>query len=212
MQLLSEIRFASFLAYSPRGKSENDRKSREIRDGIKQDQRRLIELAAQRIEQRWDQLGFEAFLGPDVLLVPVPRSAPLSTPETLWPGRRICEELVARKLGKDILACLERHTPVPKAAFALPGERTKAQRHSETMRVLPPLILPEHRVLLAVDDFVTSGSMLLASASLLGAAFPGSTVLAFGLVRTSETVAELIDPCVGRITYDQDSGLTRRRP
>ena len=212
MPLLSEIQFASFLVYSPRGQSDRDSKSREVRDGVKHDRRGVIALAAQRIREQWPLPGFEEFFGSDVLLVPVPRSAPLSAPEALWPGHRICEELAKRGLGGEILPCLARHTPVPKATFAAKGERTVAQQHADTMRVDRPLLVPDHRLILAVDDFVTSGSMLLASTSLLSAAFPGSTVLAFGLVRTMESVGELIDPCVGRITYDPSSGLTRRRP
>ena len=212
MPLRSEVRFASFLAYSPRGESERDRQSREIRDAVKFDQRGAIARAALRISERWSGLGMEEFLGGDVLLVPAPRSAPLSAPEALWPSRRICEELLAQRLGIGILPCLERIMAVPKAAFAKPGERTKALGHSETMRVSTTLLPLAHRMILVVDDIVTSGSMLLASTSLVADAFPGSTVLAFGLVRTIDSASELIDPCVGRISLDPVSGLTRRRP
>jgi hypothetical protein len=210
--LLSEIEFASFLAYSPYGQSEIDRKSLRVRDGVKHDREGIIALAAQRMRARWSELDMKMFLGPDVLLVPAPRSAPLASPQDLWPSLRICEELIAHGFGAGILPCLERHTPVPKAAFAAPGERPKAQHHFETMRVAGSLLVPDHRLILAVDDFVTTGGMLLASVSLLADRFPGSNVAAFGLVRRVDSVSEIIAPCVGRITRDAVSGTTRRVP
>lgn len=211
MSLPSEIAFASFLVYSPRGTTDLDRRSRGVRTAVKEDKDGVLALAARRLQEGWDQLTIKEFLGRDVLLVPAPRSAPLSSPGALWPGRRICEELAAAGLGLEVLPCLERHTAVPKAAFAAPGERTKALGHFETMRVRRELIVPEHRAILVVDDIVTSGSMLLASVAHVQAAFPGSRVLAFGLVRTVETVEAMIAPCEGRITLEA-SGLTRRRP
>lgn len=212
MPLRSEVPFASFLAYSPRGTSERDLKSREIRDAIKQDRRDLIALAALRLRERLDEFGLGEFLGDDVLLIPAPRSAPLSAPEALWPAKRICEELLEKNLGNDILPCLERRVAVPKAAFAKPGERTRAQRHFETMRVVPGQLPPDHRHILVVDDFVTTGSMLLAASSLISDAFPGSRVLAFGLVRPGESVDQFIVPAKGLITLDASNGSTRRVP
>jgi hypothetical protein len=80
-----------------------DRRSRAVRDQVEHDKDGIIALAAQRIHERWGSLGIEDFLGPDVLLVPAPRSAPLIDPRALWPGRRICEELVGRGLAAEIL-------------------------------------------------------------------------------------------------------------
>jgi hypothetical protein len=210
--LLSEVRFASLLAYSPRGQTEMDRKSRGVRDQVKQDKDGIIALAAQRIQERWGSLGIEDFLGPDALLVPAPRSAPLIDERALWPGRRICEELVGRGLAADLSPCLERHTAVPKAAFAAPGQRTRAQRHVETLHVSTPLIHRPHRVITIVDDFVTTGAMLIACASLVSAAFRSSTIACFGLVRRLESVSELLAPCSGCITLDEATGDTWREP
>lgn len=211
-RLLSEVRFASLLAYSPRGQTDMDRRSRGVRDQVKHDKDGIIALAAQRIRERWGSLGIEEFLGPDVLLIPAPRSAPLLDARALWPGRRICEELLRRDLAADIAPYLERHTAVPKAAFAAQGQRTKAQRHSETLRVVAPVALPPHRVLTIVDDFVTTGAMLLACASLVATALPASIVLCLGLVRRVESVAEILEPCAGTIAYDPDTGDTWREP
>ncbi len=211
-RLLSEVRFASLLAYSPRGQTDIDRKSRRVHDQVKHDKDGIIALAAQRIQEQWGSLGIEDFLGPDTLLIPAPRSAPLIDARALWPGHRICEELVGRGLGADIFPCLERHEAVPKAAFAGPGQRIKAQRHMETLQVATTLSLRSHHVITIVDDFVTTGAMLLACASLVAAAFPSSTVICLGLVRRLESVSELLSPCTGLITFDSATGNTWREP
>jgi hypothetical protein len=211
-RLLSRVAFASLLSYSPRGTSEQDRRSRSVRDNVKHDRASVIALAAARIKERWGSLGIEEFLGPDALLVPAPRSAPLKSPDALWPGLRICQELVEAKLGVDIMICLERHTAVPKAAFAGHGQRTKAQGHFDTVHVLPQLFVPTQRVITIVDDFVTSGAMLLAMASHVSHAFPSSEIRCFGRVRTMESVSDILSPSTGIITLVANTGETRRRP
>lgn len=208
--LLSEIRFGAFLQYSPRGESDTSRKSRSWRDNVKRDLpgaiARVVDELLRREEAR--ELRDELFVD-GVVLVPTPRSAPLR-PGALWPGRRICEELRTKGLGKAVLACLERKTAVQKSAFAARGERPTPLTHFESLRATGEL-LPASRLLL-VDDFVTKGATLLAAASLLKATYPRADVTCFALVRTMGFVSEvdrIVAPCVGTIRLSSGGDATR---
>lgn len=203
--LLSSLRFGSYLVYSPRGSSDVSRRSRAIRDAIKAGDQDLLDQVAARLASQVNTTGLGAVLGPDVILVPTPRSAPLVI-GGLWPPKLLADALVAAGLGRSVLPCLERVEAVPKSAFARPGERPNAQRHYETLRIVQDLgqleLLASKRITL-VDDFLTKGNTLLGGASRLAEAYPMSELAAFGLVRTlgrQPEIAQLIDPCVGTIT------------
>jgi predicted amidophosphoribosyltransferase len=123
--------------------------------------------------------------------------------DALWPGRRICEELLAVRLGKEILSCLSRVKPVAKSAFAAPGERTSVQKHLESMEVERLLVAPGS--ITVIDDFVTKGATLIAAASLVKEAFPQAPVRVFALVRTMGLIPDvesIVAPCVGTIRLD----------
>jgi hypoxanthine phosphoribosyltransferase len=150
-------------------------------------------------------------LGPDVTLVPCPRSS-LLVEGALWPGRLIADELVRAGLGRQVIASLERIEAVPKSAFQAQGERPDARRHYETMRATPDLAATTR--ITVVDDFVTKGNTLLAAASRLAEVYPGSTVTVFALVRTKglqPEVENIIEPCVGRI-WERYAGEADRQP
>lgn len=72
----SEIPFASLLVYSVSGSSERSRASRiRVRDPLKRGERATLERVAQRVEEHLD--AFPGFFGPDVGLMPMPRSSPI---------------------------------------------------------------------------------------------------------------------------------------
>jgi hypothetical protein len=201
--LLSSVRFASLLTYSPRGTSRVSVSSRKVRDFIKSGQRPTLERAIQRVRERWEEAGFEEFLGPGVVLVPVPRSSPLRDTDALWPAERICRSLEASGAGGQIMRCLERTEAVPKSAFAAPRERPSAERHFRTLAVHARLPSPER--ITVVDDVVTKGATLLAAASRLAEAFPDAEVRAFALLRTMglvEDVERILDPCTGILAWN----------
>ena len=210
--LLSEITYGAFLAYSPRGQTRVSIDSRRIvRDGVKHDTPHIIRKAVERLLHILKGSGLEGFFGRNVILVPVPRRAPLRVKNALWPGKRICEELVKVGLGREILPCLERKRAVPKSAYAQPGVRPDPQVHFDSMALFPAVMIPEKITL--VDDFVTRGSTLLAGTSHVQHSFPDTEVNAFALVRTRGLIPEIekiVDPCVGRIWIE--GGRIHRDP
>lgn len=190
-------------------------RSRQVRDGIKNDTGGIIALAARRIRERWPIEEFEEFLGPDVWLVPAPRSAPLKDVAALWPARRVADEFVSKGHGDRTATLLRRLRPVQKSAFAGKGQRPTPLEHLGTIVSESVADFPPARVTV-VDDFVTTGATLLACASHLSANWPGVDVRCFGLVRTAneeETPLQRLDlPTTGEIKYHVNSGRTSRRP
>lgn len=208
---LSEVPFAALLTYSPRGSSDVSKKSRRVRDAVKNDTPPVIQRAVERLVSLVDSVGLAPFFEEDTTLVPVPRRAPLRDPNALWPSRRIAETLIEHGLGREVLPCLERKSAVRKSAYAAPGDRPTVTAHLRSMAVSSTLIAPERITL--VDDFVTKGTTLLAAATLLRQEFPSAKLRGFALVRTMGFVPEIqsiVDPCVGRIWYE--AGDVRRHP
>ena len=198
-RLLSSVSFASFLTYSPRGTSEISRKSRTVCYGIKADRADVMSEAVARLEKEYEAAGLGEFLGPEVVLVPTPRSAPL-VEGALWPAERICERLLAEGLGSSVERVLLRTKAVPKSSFSQPGARPSVERHLETL-VAEPLLLGAERITV-VDDVVTKGRTLYVVVCLVKEAFPDAEVRAFALVRTMGRVPEIdeiVSPCVGTI-------------
>src|SRR5262249_37365471 len=136
--------------------------------------------AALRVRATFDSGLFSDFLGADVILVPTPGSARLRT-GALWTPARICDALVDQGLGERVLACLHRHTAVPKSAVSAPKDRPKAQKHFDTIGVDPPELGIEKLTL--VDDVVTRGATLIGAANRLAMAYPKATIRAFALLR-----------------------------
>lgn len=210
-RLLYDLRFGAFLVYSPRGTSEVSVMSRKVRDAIKYDTPGMLGKAVERLLEELPRTDLGEFFGPTVTLVPIPRSAPLRDNRALWPAIRLCEELLARGLGKEVLPCLKRSKPVPKSAFAPRGERPAVKVHLDSMAVERSPVTPQRVTL--VDDFVTKGATLLAAATLLKDAFPNASILGFALVRTMGLVPDMeriVDPCVGRISWTGSDA--RREP
>ena len=152
-------------------------------------------------------------LAKDATLVPIPRSAPPPPRQKnyLWVPLRICDALVAAGMGCSALTCLERVRAIAKSAGAAPGKRPALEIHLDSMSVVPPVVRPAKVVL--VDDVVTRGTTLLASACLVREALPGTDVACFALVRTRGLVPEverIVDPVVGVIRLNAKDEAERR--
>jgi hypothetical protein len=161
---------------------------------------RVIAHAAQRLQERIDQTDLRSVIGPEVVLVPAPKSGLLMA-GALWPAYRICEELVGRGLGSRILPCLKRIEPVRKSATAV--HRPKAAEHYRSMAA--ERTLDDSIVRIAVlDDVITRGATLIGAVSRVKEAFPEADVVAFGLVRTMSmgNVPQIVEPCIGEIRFD----------
>jgi len=217
MPFPSKLSYAAFLKYSPRGVSNISKASRVFRDAIKNDTNiqftkdgrsdsvRGIEFVASRLKSEREKFSFlRECLGPEVALVPIPRSAPLSK-GALWPSYRICEELVAAGLGAEVMPLLKRQTAVQKAATAPQGMRPGPEEHFESTVIdneVPTLI---KRPLTLVDDIVTRGASFVGMFRRLAEAFPNRKISCFALIQTvtDGEVDSIIDPIHGIITrYD----------
>jgi predicted amidophosphoribosyltransferase len=204
----SELKFASFLSYCPRGDTKEVKRSQDLVRQVKENRfvrsggrdEPVASLVARRLRERALPFASE-FLRTDVALVPVPRSA-RRVSGALWPGQEIAESLRAEGFGMEVLPCLTRAVPVPKAATSRSEERPKARAHFESLELLDPLSLPAKVTL--VDDVVTRGAQLFDAAWRIWAARPDVEVRAFVVIRTMsafEDFEAIAAPCTGRIEW-----------
>jgi predicted amidophosphoribosyltransferase len=154
-------------------------------DGYTRDpQGRLILMSqwvAQTIQQLGNALPFTSFFKPTATLIPTPKSS-LMKADTLWVPDRLAKAFVEKRLGKEVVRCLVRVTPVPKAAYSAAEDRPAAAQHYETLTVQESFSEPAEIVL--VDDIVTRGATLLGAANRLVDVFPRTRIHAFAVMRT----------------------------
>lgn len=214
---LSQLEFSALLTYTPRGLSRLIGHSKNVMLYLKKDSYvedppiLMSQWVAKTILNNLATLEFASFFQPNTILVPTPKSS-LMRPNTLWVPERIAKALVKVGLGKEVLSCLFRRTPVPKAARSAPHMRPTTAKHYETIGIHVGLSPPDE--ILLVDDIVTRGATLLGAANRLADAFPNTRIRAFAAMRTISNPNEftkLYDPCVGTITL-QPAGDTLRRP
>ncbi len=201
MNLLSEVRHGALLAYSPRGTRAVSVQSRTVCSAIKRADPAYLARAMDLFQERFESAGFGQVLGPHVIVVPAPRSAPLVNIEALWPSRRICELLVDRGLALGMRTYLSRTVVVQKSAWSKAGQRPSIETHYDSIAL--DRTLESHAKITVVDDVVTKGATLLASASRLAAAFQSIEIEAFALIRTRGLVPDvekIVDPVLGTIS------------
>lgn len=184
--------------------------SRLVCYGIKAGREDLIARVPLRVRESFVAVpDLRLFFDPETCLVPVPRSAPLVAPDALWPARMICDALAADGLGL-VHRWLRRHRAVRKSSKSPPGERPTVEEHLASMAVDLDLAQPTRITL--VDDVVSRGRTLFASAALLTQAFPSIEVRTFAVIRTQSLVpdvATVLDPVIGRIFRTPDGDADR---
>jgi len=192
------------LVYSPRGDSQVSKASRTVCYGIKQGKPHMVTQAITRLAEVWQDEGMGDFFGPDVIVVPAPRSAPLVT-GALWPGQVICREIVARGLAKAVQPALTRVTRVTKSAGA--KDRPDIHKHMETMEAVPWLSDGGGPRVTIVDDVITKGATLYAGSVLIRDVMPEADVRVFAVVRTMSQgdVERILTPCVGVVKTAWDN-------
>lgn len=135
--MLSSLQFGSFLIYAPRGRTEAAGKAKRfVKLFLKQDlylpgsRYTASQFVARRMsEELASEAELRDILTPEAILVPVPRSAPL-TKNGLWPSLRIAEALLQQGFGSRVEDILERVTPVTRSASGFSAsERPAPELH-----------------------------------------------------------------------------------
>ena len=218
-EALRPLAFAACYVYSPRGRGAIATASRVLRARLKSGDPGWLACYAARVWQLRAGSGrYACFFGPDVVLVPVPRSRP-HAPNVVWVAERLAMALVGFGLAGGIWTGLRRSVPVRKSATSLSGERPTVAAHYGSLVAAQPPDGPNGECpvtldrLLLVDDVVTKGRTLLAAAARLREVCPASEVRGFALARTLGLVRgieHLVSPCEGEIFWS--GGDARRAP
>lgn len=216
MKLPSDLTFASFLQYSPRGQTKESKYSQAVMraikgDGVLPSGQRGIDYAARRLREELPKHPFlQKCFGPSVALIPTPRSAPLKDPGWLWPAKRLCDAIQKEGLAAAVLPLVIRKSPVAKSATAAPGQRPTPENHYDSLAVDPKVVLlPGIKSFTLVDDVVTRGATFIASVARLQDVY-ALPMHVFALVRTMSGVEvdRVLSPVEGTISY-QSSSLHR---
>jgi hypothetical protein len=174
--------------------------------GVKNGNAATLTAAVARLNQHWQAGNMAEFFGPNVVLVPAPRSSPLVA-GALWPTELLCQEMVRQGLGAGVVPALLRVKAVPKSAFAKWGERPTVTTHLESMEAAAALLKDATHVTV-VDDVITKGPTLYAGCVLVKEALPHADVRAFGLVRTMgyvPDVPQILEPVTGTLRHVFDN-------
>ena len=206
--MLSEVAYSALLAYSPRGTTPVSQKSRRVCYDIKSGDRATLQRAMEHLHTHASaEQVLEHVLGENVVLVPMPRSAPLVA-GALWPAKAICDAIVGAGLAARVAPVLTRVSAVRKSATAAPGERPSVSQNYETLNAHADLDFGERIVV--VDDVITKGNTALAAASRISEAYIEIPVSIFALVRTKGLVPDIdqiVDPVTGNVSLVGDEGL-----
>lgn len=204
----SSLIFASFLNYSPRGRSEVSQSSKTF--ALKLKANRVVvpasrttaaEYLVSRIAPEQPGGSLTTFFRPSDAMVPVPTSA-VSKPGTVWPALEIAKALVAAGLGCEVVQMLGRRQPMRKSAYAPAGGRPTIEEHLESLSVHGSVAVGDRLVL--VDDLVTKGTTLFACAMALRRIAPTREVVAFAAMRTlglQPEIDRIAEPVVGQIRF-----------
>ena len=207
---LRNVAFCSSYIYSPRGPGFVSEASRQLCARLKTADVAWLPRCARTVHDQ--AIRYEALAGlfaGDVILVPVPGSAPRST--RVWAAERLATALYSVGLGSHVWPAVRRLTAVRRSATAINTDRPTVQQHFESLAIATRA-QPRGRLVL-IDDVITKGRTILAVAARLHTAFPDADIRAFALVRTMgllPDVARFLEPCQGVVRWA--GGDARRDP
>jgi hypothetical protein len=200
-----EIDYGTLLRYSVYGGTKKGDKSKVICGKLKNGDSAISSRAAEIIKNDYSKL-FEDFFNENTILVPMPRSAPL-TNNALWPAKVICDEFRNLSLCADVQELLIRNTKVPKSSHQNGGgNRPSIKIHYDSFLV-KPVMLPFKNIVI-VDDVLTLGRTSTAAIFKIKELYPEHTVKVFSIMRTRsrEKKDVLIEPQIGIMRFRQDTG------
>ncbi len=205
LRLLSEIEYATFCNYSPRGTSDLSIHSKKVCGAFKNGNIDTLNSTLPYFSQPSATI-LSAFLNPQITLVPVPRSAPL-TDGALWPSLVIAEFLQRNGYGHEVLLCIKRKTAVRKSSSSASGNRPEVSEHYESLEIEQQLLVPDEITL--IDDVLTQGRTTIACALRLEEVFPMTKIRIFAMMRTQgfkDDIDEMVEPICNIINYYEPSG------
>lgn len=184
-----QVQFAALLSAYQKKNNEIATSSILYRDQIKANRPRAIENAVQLIK---DRNAFGSFFTSTTLLVPVPSSSKLKTPQSeKYATEVLCEALISHGLGKSTRRLLLRDTAIRKSSHCISSERPTVKEHYDTLTCDLQLPLGIDQILI-VDDVVTRGSVSMACFKHLERNFPETDIKIFSFFKT-ETFEDCSD-------------------
>ena len=202
------LRYRVHFAYGAGGTSLAAERGRVARDWAKNGRRPDAVVRRLREGSAAHGVPFDGYLGPDTVLVPIPRSAPRRD-DALWPALRLCAALLDAGLGGSVEPLLERVRAVPKSAYISRAvDRPSPRTHADSLRTVGTLADASSVTL--VDDVITRGSTLLGCAAVLRAAYPDVAVRAFAFLRRVDELDDHHAPHEGTITLEGENRVSAR--
>lgn len=215
----SQLNFASFLSYAPKGRTVRSQQSKHFTLLIKSDRFAFdergravnaIDYAVKGLAESLENHPFlQRCLGPETVLIPVPRRSPL-VKGALWPTLRICQAMVGCGLAGEILTSLVRVLPSTKSATA--QHRPSPLENYRTTEVHHPPLLPLPARITLVDDVLTRGSTFVGMYTRLREVYPDAEIHCFSLIRTHSPgeVLTMLDPQEGTVSFEEPNNLKAR--
>nr|WP_314492245.1 phosphoribosyltransferase [uncultured Chryseobacterium sp.] len=194
--------FLTFLAYSPRGRSEIEISSRTVAGSCKNGDVSF----STRLSQRIKEADLSEYFA-NSALVPVPRSTPLIE-GAVFPAKIICETFVSNGLGDSVADCLKRKYAIPKSSGQFHAEtRNTVQAHQDSL-VITPVLITEPTIII-VDDILTLGRTSMASALELQKVYPDKKIKIFCAIRTRgwKDLESVIDISRGHMNLATNGGV-----
>jgi hypothetical protein len=207
---LRYVYFLSCYIYSPRGSSYSSESSRQVCVRLKAGNPVWLPIYAGRVRElsARQQALAELFAG-GAVLVPAPRSIPGS--KGVWAAHQLALALHGVGLSTGVWAGVKRRFAVAKSSTALNGARPTVHQHLDSLAI--DRVPCAFTRIVIVDDVITKGRTILATAMCLHQAFPHADIRAFALVRTMGFVPDVshsLELCQGVVRWA--GGDARRDP